>query len=284
MPASIERVTARDGTTLMARRWAPAGDHWATVLLVHGLAEHSGRYEHVGEQLAAAGLDVHAMDLRGFGASGGRRAWVDRWSQFHDDLEERIAAIRASSPAPVVLYGHSMGGLVCLGYVLDGRASPDLLVLSAPAIDASIPAWKRALARVLGRIAPRTMVSNDLDDEDLSSDPAVGAAYRADPLNIHRSTVGFGLRAFAEQQRVRRDLDRLSIPTLVVHGAEDRIVPAHVSRPLDDRPSVTRRVYPDVRHELHNEPLLGGGVIAEIVDWIRDQISRRGQGGRIGGN
>jgi len=275
MPASIERVTARDGTTLIARRWAPSGDHWASVLLVHGLAEHSGRYEHVGDHLAAAGLDVHAMDLRGFGASGGRRAWVDRWSQFHDDLAERIASIRASSTSPLVMYGHSMGGLVCLGYVLDGRAMPDLLVLSAPAIDASIPAWKRVLARVLGRVAPRTMVANGLDDAHLSSDPGVGIAYRADPLNVHTSTVGFGLRAFAEQQRVRRDLDRLSIPTFVIHGADDRIVPVRVSQVLDGRTSVTRRVYPDVRHELHNEPAAAGGVLDDVVDWIRDQISHR---------
>jgi alpha-beta hydrolase superfamily lysophospholipase len=168
-----------------------------------------------------------------------------------------------------------MGGLVCLGYVLDGRSLPDLLVLSAPAIDATIPAWKRALAAVLGRVAPRAMIANGLDDADLSSDPAVGDAYRADPLNVHRSTIGFGLRAFAEQERVRRSLDRLSIPTLVVHGADDRIVPVNASRPLEGRASVTRRLYPGVRHELHNEPAAGPGVIADVAAWIRDRVSRR---------
>ena len=87
--------TAADGTPILVRDWAAVGEPWAHVLLVHGLAEHSGRYEHVGGWLADAGLDVTGYDLRGFGASGGRRAWADAWGRHHDDLEERLAAIRA---------------------------------------------------------------------------------------------------------------------------------------------------------------------------------------------
>src|SRR6476660_4161191 len=127
------RATARDGTELVVRTWLPVGEPWAVVLLVHGLAEHSGRYEHVGQQLAAAGLDVDAYDQRGFGGSAGRRAFVDRWSQNHDDLEERLAAVRsAAGGRPVGLLGHSLGGLIALGYVLaePARPLPDLLGLT----------------------------------------------------------------------------------------------------------------------------------------------------------
>src|SRR6185436_11903249 len=96
--ARVDHVPTRDGTTLLIRHWpVRGGEPWATMLLVHGLAEHSGRYEHVGSQLAEAGIDTHAYDQRGFGASGGPRASVDRWSQLHDDLEERIAAVRSAS-------------------------------------------------------------------------------------------------------------------------------------------------------------------------------------------
>src|SRR5215211_3463309 len=78
----VEHVAARDGTTLLLRHWpVPSGEAWASLLLVHGLAEHTGRYEHVGAQLSAAGIDTHGFDLRGFGASGGARASIDRWSQ-----------------------------------------------------------------------------------------------------------------------------------------------------------------------------------------------------------
>src|SRR6266852_2376970 len=87
--STSERVSARDGTELLVRHWAPVGETWASVLLVHGVAEHCGRYEHVGGQLARAGLDVNGYDQRGFGASGGRPGWLDRWSRNHDDLEDR---------------------------------------------------------------------------------------------------------------------------------------------------------------------------------------------------
>src|SRR6266542_546322 len=151
--ARVEHVAARDGTTLLVRHWSvPTGEPWATMLIVHGLAEHSGRYEHVGAQVAGAGIDTHAFDQRGFGASGGPRASIDRWSQLHDDLEERLVALRSVAPArPLVLSGHSLGGLISLGYVLDGRAWPDLLVLSAPAMGATVPLWQRALVGSLRR-------------------------------------------------------------------------------------------------------------------------------------
>lgn len=274
-PARVDHVSARDGTSLLVRHWpVPAGEPWASLLLVHGLAEHSGRYEHVGTQLAAAGIDTHAFDLRGFGASGGPRASVDRWSQLHDDLEERLVAVRSIAPArPLVLFGHSLGALIALGYVLDGRARPDLLVLSAPAISADIPLWQRLLVSSLWRVAPGLQLSNRLDIETLSSDAEVRANYLADPLNQHKSTVRFAHAAFGEQRRVAASLDRLSMPTLVVHGGLDRLVPTVTSEALEGRPGVTRRVYPGLRHELHNEPA-GPRVVDEEIGWIRERVSR----------
>jgi len=272
--ARVDHIATRDGTSLLVRHWpVPAGEPWATMLLVHGLAEHSGRYEHVGAQLAEAGIDTHAFDQRGFGASGGPRASIDRWSQLHDDLEERIAAARTVGPArPLILFGHSLGGLISLGYVLDGRSRPDLLVLSAPAIGASVPVWQRLLVGVLRRVTPGLLLSNRLDTEVLSSDPAVRASYVADPLNQHKSTVRFAHAAFGEQRRVASSLDRLSIPTFVVHGADAKLVPTQTSGVLEGRPGVTRRVYPGTRHELHNEPVARQEV-DDIVGWIRDRVS-----------
>ena len=272
--ARVDHVAARDGTTLLVRHWpVPTGEPWATMLLVHGLAEHSGRYEHVGAQLAAAGVGTQAYDQRGFGASGGPRASIDRWSQYHDDLEERLVALRSIAPGrPVVLFGHSLGGLISLGYVLDGRARPDLLVLSAPAIGAKVPLWQRLLVGSLRRVAPGMLLANRLDTNDLSSDADVRERYVSDPLNQHRSTVRFAHAAFGEQRRVAAALDRLSLPTLVVHGGLDRLVPTETSAPLEGRPGVTRRVYPDTRHELHNEPV-GPSEVDDIVAWVRDRVS-----------
>ena len=271
----VQHVAARDGTPLLLRHWRVAtGEAWASMLLVHGLAEHCGRYQHVGAQFARAGLDVHGFDLRGFGGSGGARASVDRWSQLHDDLEERLVAVRSIDPRrPLVLLGHSMGGLIALGYVLDGRARPDLLVLSAPAISARIPLWQRALVATLRRVRPGLALGNRLDPDDLSCIATVGEDYVRDPLNHHKSTVRFAHAAFGEQRRVAASLDRLSIPTLVVHGADDQIVPTDASAPLEGLPGVTRKVYAGLRHELHNE-VQGPQVIREELDWIRDRVSR----------
>lgn len=273
--SQVDEVGARDGTAIRIRHWpVETGDPWASILLVHGLAEHSGRYEHVGAQLAAAGIDTYAFDLRGFGGSGGPRASVERWSQLHDDLEERLVAVRSFAPdRPLVLYGHSLGGLIALGYVLDGRARPDLLVLSAPAIGATVPAWQRALVSSLRRVAPGMQLSNRLRGEVLSRDPAVAVMYFADPLNQHKSTVRFAHAAFAEQRRVAAALDRLSIQTLVIHGGADRLVPTATSEALEGRPGVVRRVYPALRHESHNEPE-GPQVIGDIIGWVRERVSR----------
>jgi acylglycerol lipase len=273
VPSIVARHAAPDGTELATRHWpVSSGTPWARLLIVHGLAEHSGRYEHVGEHFASGGIETHAIDLRGFGASGGRRAWVERWSELHDDVEHRIATLRSHPPPlPFVLYGHSMGGLIALGYVLDARTRPDLLVLSAPAIAATIPAWQRALVAVMSRVAPGTRLANRLPEDVLSRDPRVWTDYIADPLNEHRSTAQFASRALAEQARVSAALRRLAIPTLVIHGGDDRLVPTATSEALDGLAGVTRRVYEGTRHELHND-LESDRVLDDVVAWIRTNV------------
>jgi acylglycerol lipase len=268
----------RDGTELRTYLW-PAAAPRAHLLLVHGIAEHAGRYPHVAARLAGAGITTHAYDQRGFGRSGGHRAYVDRWSQYHDDVEDRLSDVRAAAQGlPVVLYGHSMGGLIVLGYALADRPRPlpDLLVLSAPAIGASVPPWTRALAAVLSGTVPRFTVANTFPAGSLSSDPAVETAYRKDPLAVHRTTARLGACLFREQGRVQRALaDGAALPvaTYVVHGADDPIVPESASRSLDGRANVTRRVYNGLHHETHNEPS-GAAVVDETIAWITARLRR----------
>jgi len=266
-------MRARDGVELRTYEWPAVGAPRAHLLLVHGIAEHAGRYGHVGMQLANAGITAHAYDQRGFGRSGGHRAYVDRWSQFHDDVEDRLGEVRsAAGGLPVILYGHSMGGLIALGYALADppRPLPDLLVLSAPAIDAVVPTWKRRLADVLAGTMPRFAVANTFPKGGLSSDPAVETAYLADPLAVHRTTTRLGVSLFREQDRVKAVLARggtLPVATYVLHGTDDPIVPEWASRSLEGRANVTRRVYQGLHHETHNEPS-GASVIDDTIAWI----------------
>lgn len=274
MATLVATVSTSDGIALRTLRWPPTGSAWVELLLVHGLGEHAGRYDPVARQMADAGIGVSAYDHRGFGGSGGPRAYVRRWTQLHDDLEARMAAVRALAPdAPVVLYGHSMGGLIVLGYVLAERprALPDLLVLTSPGLDSTIAAWKQRAAPLLGAIAPRLRLPNGFRPGDLSRDPSVDQRVKDDPLCQSSSTARIGAEGFAEQRRVRAAVEAgrpLPIPTYVIHGSDDSIVPVDASAALERDPNVTRRVYPGLRHETHNEPE-GQAVVADTIAWIR---------------
>ena len=283
MPSIVSHATVADGTDLLVRHWPPdeveaggawAGQPWASMLLVHGLSEQSGRYEHVGDQFAAAGLDAWAYDQRGNGGSGGRRGDVEQWSQFHDDLAERLAAVRASAGSrPVVLYGHSMGGLVVAGYLMSDRPKPDLVVLGSPGLDSTIPGWKRTLARLLARVTPTLAIPNGIVGSTLSRDPTVGEKAAADPLNVKSSTARFSAAGLAEQVRVREGAPRgFGLPTMVLHGLDDGLVPCQASEAFEGAPGCERRTFPNLRHELHNEPE-GPEIIEGVIDWLRARVA-----------
>jgi alpha-beta hydrolase superfamily lysophospholipase len=253
----------------MVRDWMPEGNPRAIIVLVHGIAEHCGRYERTGSLLAGAGFHVRSFDLIGFGASGGLRGDIDEWSRYHDQIQRHVEWAR-DQDAPVVLMGHSMGGNLALGYVISGRPAPDLLVLFAPAL-AGGAAWQRAVAGLAARIAPTTAIPNSLNGEQLSRDPAVGEAYFADPLVFRKSTTRLGAALFEAMDELNESLGDLSVPTLVLHGGSDTIVPAESTAALGELPGVERRLYPGLRHEILNEPE-GPQIVAEIVDWIDARI------------
>ncbi len=257
-----------DGTDELVRRWPPVGEPWASVVLVHGLGEHSGRYERTGALLADAGLAVEAFDLVGFGGSGGRRADVESWDTYLDQVADHVEA----AERPVVLLGHSMGGLIALEYALTRRPRPDLLVLSAPGLGGG-KAWQRRLAPILAKVAPTATIPTKIEGSQLSRDPEVGAAYFADPLVLTVATARLGAELFAAVDRTLAAIDRLDLPTLVIHGGADTLVPPQTSLPLAGLPTVERRLYPKLRHEAFNEPE-GPKVVADVVAWIRSRLGR----------
>ena len=212
--AAAERIEsfelAPDGVALRTMRWQPAEPAWAALLLVHGVGEHAGRYDHVGRQMAAAGIDVHAFDLRGFGASSGPRAYVERWSLFHDDLQARLSDVRAVSHGlPVVLYGHSMGGLIVLGYVLATipRPLPDLMVLSCPGLDSTIAALEAGRRTDPGTHRPEAPGPERIQRRKPVARSGGGCAPRhrsARPAELHRSAGRRGLRRAGSRPRTAR--------------------------------------------------------------------------------
>ncbi|MDH4077163.1 MAG: lysophospholipase [Acidimicrobiia bacterium] len=278
---SEQLAGTRDGTTQLQRRWQPAtaaSDHGpqgagprAAVVLVHGIGEHSGRYDHVGRFLAQRGHDVLAFDSRGHGQSGGRRGHVDHFRLFLDDVEDHVLE-RRQLGLPVVLIGHSLGGLISATYVVERRPAPDLLVLSAPALKAQIPAWQRRLAPMLSRVWPTVFVPGGIDGALLSRDPEVQRAYLSDPLRVAGSTARLGQQIFATMETTAANLDRITLPTYVLHGSDDQLVPPAASQPFDGLSNVTYRRWAGLRHECFNEPDRAE-VLGEMAAWMEDQLA-----------
>jgi len=276
--SSEERtVRTRDGLALRRRDWPARGAH-GTIVIVHGLGEHAGRYEHVAARLNASGWTVVGYDQRGHGTSPGARGRLAAGDDLLADLAAVIDDIRRDSPRRLALLGHSLGGLVAARFVAGGLESPrppwqrdvDALVLSSPALDIGMTALKRALLATLERLAPNVGIGNGLDVDAISRDAAVVAAYRDDPL-VHDRIAPRLVRFLADAgPAVRALAPRWQVPTLLLYAGSDRlVVPAGsaafaVAAPAD---VVTARAFAPLFHEIFNEPERDE-VLAVLAAWL----------------
>lgn len=221
-----------------------------------------------------AGLVATSFDHRGFGASGGRRAYIDRWDDYLDDIEDRLAAGRADG-LPAAVFAHSLGGLLAADYLLADRPLPDFAVLSAPALGGGNTIL-RLLARVLDRARPTFAVRNPWDGRKIAREPWPPVVANPDPLGVDRTTGRLGHLLFGAMDRVQERLAArggFPIPTLVVHGGDDTLVPTASTAFLERFVTTERRVYPGVRHEPHHDPLDGERIVDEIVAWLRERMA-----------
>jgi alpha-beta hydrolase superfamily lysophospholipase len=250
------------------------------VVLVHGYAEHSGRYAHVADALVRAGWATFAFDQRGHGRSEGRRAVTDGLDLLLADVDRVVDdATSALGGQKPVLLGHSMGGGIAAAYAL--RGTPEggagqnkltALVLSAPALDvgSAIPGPQRLAAQAISAVAPAAGVTR-LPASAVSRDPAVVEAYERDPL-VHHGKVP--ARTAREMLRasdlVAAGASELRVPLLILHGSADQLVPVGASRSLArdaGSPDKTLKVYDGLYHEVFNEPEQDK-VLADLVGWM----------------
>jgi alpha-beta hydrolase superfamily lysophospholipase len=268
------RVPSSDGFSLYWRARVPESPR-AALLFVHGLAEHAGRYAHVLAHFATRGFASYALDYRGHGQSPGRRVHVDDFTEFADDVGAMQAMVASRHPGrPLVLVGHSQGGLIVLHHALRRPQGLAGIVLSSPLLGihpASRPGrMKRALARVVTRIAPRLLQKSAVDTDRLSRDPAVGTAYRRDPLVSRTVSLGWYAalhRAFAF---VRANAGTLALPALVVASPDDALSdPEATRRVLATFPPgrVEAEWYPGLYHELFNE-IEKERVFSRVERWL----------------
>jgi alpha-beta hydrolase superfamily lysophospholipase len=260
------------GVPIAHREWLPDGDARGSVVIVHGINEHGGRYAHVAHRLVRDGWLVAVIDHRGHGLSGGRRAAVERFDDWVGDLDTYVRRVLVGAPQPVFMLGHSLGGLIALVYALHHRDTLAGLVLSSPSVippKGVSPATLRT-GRVLSRVAANLpVVALRLDA--VSRDPAVVTAYRDDPLvhlgKVRARTGAEILDAIAE---VQRDIGELKVPVLSVQGTVDLLVDPGSARWVDEHTGSadhTLRIYDGLYHEVFNEPERDA-VLDDVAGWL----------------
>lgn len=259
--STLSTFTASDGDNLAVQDW-PLPDGVAlrgVVVLVHGLGEHAGRYDHLARRLNSWGFAVRGYDQYGHGESDGVRGALPTATRLLDDLADVIDSTRKrmQSGVPLIVLGHSMGGLVAARTVALGQAQVQGLVLSSPAFDPGLNTFRKFLLATLPRIAPNLTVGNGLDPDFISHDPQVVAAYKADP-RVHDRISSRLARFIADGgPQVIEHAPHWTVPTLLLYAGADKLVDPQGSRDFAaaaPQQVVSSHCFDDLFHEIFNEP------------------------------
>lgn len=275
---TLTTFVASDGDNVVIQDWPlePGVRLRGVVILVHGLGEHAGRYDHVARQLNAWGFAVRGYDQCGHGESGGLPGSLPTDTRLLDDLADIVDSTRArmDKHTPLIVLGHSMGGLVAGRFVSLGIRQVDALVMSSPALNPGLSAFQKLLVAVLPKLFPNLRVGNGLNASYISHDPAVVAAYQADKLVHDRisarlarfiATAGPATVALAPQWKV---------PTLLMYAGEDKLVQPQGSRDFAAAAPaalVTTHCFENLYHEIFNE-LDAAPVFATLRQWLDERF------------
>lgn len=273
--SNFSPLTAQDGINLVVVDWplskAPVR---GVVLIVHGLGEHAWRYDHVAERLNTWGFAVRAYDQFGHGESMGQRGALPSADRLLSDLAEVVdeSRFRMNDSTPLILLGHSMGGLVAARFVSMGLRKVQALVLSSPALDPGLNRFQKLLLAVLPRLAPDLRLGHGLNADYLSHDPAVVAAYKADPLVHDRISARLAVFIAENGPATIAAAPGWAVPTLLMFAGQDKLVNPRGSRSFAQAAPaavVTARCFEPLYHEIFNELApQREQVFTELKDWL----------------
>ena len=247
------------------------------IVLVHGLGEHMGRYQHVIQHLKDWGFAVRAYDQYGHGTASGKRGCLPSTDRLLDDLAlviddtRKQMATQDHANLPLILLGHSMGGLVAARFVSLNIRPVDALVLSSPALGAKLKAIDKLLLAVLPVIAPNLAVANGLNANKISHDPSVVKAYLADPLVHNKISPRLGKWIMDNGAATLASASTWRVPTLLMYAGQDKLVdPAasHVFTGLAPKTMLQSTCYENLYHEVFNE-VDSSPVFAELEAWLK---------------
>ena len=266
-----EKVTGPGGLGIFVRSWQPVGPARGVVVICHGVNSHSGYYQWTAERLTATGLAVYALDLHGRGQSDGERFYLDKISDYVHDVHAVVALAKSRHAGlPVVLLGHSAGGVISCVYTLEHQAELAGLICESFAFQVAAPDFALAVVKGLSHLAPHAHVLR-LKNEEFSRDAAVVDAMNHDPLIANEvqptKTVAELVRA---DERLRNEFPLITLPVLILHGTADKVTNPKGSQLFFDTAGSadkTLRLYEGHVHDLLND-FDRDKVMADILEWI----------------
>lgn len=269
------QIHAADGTTLHVSDYlVPAAELRGSVVVMHGLGEHSGRYRHVAKFFNERGLSVRCYDHRGHGRSQGARGDVINGDPMVQDAEIVIDDFAARFADPPLLFGHSMGGLFAARFALSGLSPLRGLILSSPALGLRLSGVDAALLRMFSATVPWLGVPSGLVSKFLSHDPKVVAAYKADPLVHGRVSARLLQSMLSSIEFCQSHAGSLSIPALIVAAGDDRLVDVEGAKRFFAQlpPKLAEmHIYQHLYHEIFNE-LNSSQPFADLSAWLETHL------------
>jgi len=271
-----EKIDSSKGARIFVRSWRPASPR-AVVVICHGVNSHGGQYLWTGEQLAASGFAVYALDLRGRGRSDGERFYVEDVADYVSDVAATVALAKSRHAGlPVFLLGHSAGGVVSSVYVLENPTALAGFICESFAFQVPAPGFALAAIKGLSHVAPRLAVLK-LKNEDFSRDPKAVEALNNDPLTAHEAQPAATVAALVRaDERLRVEFPHITMPLLIMHGTDDKATVCHGSEffyQTAGSSDKTLKLYEGHYHDLLND-IGKEAVLADITSWIGSRIGK----------
>ena len=246
------------------------------VVLLHGLGEHVGRYTPLIEAFKNKGIAFYGYDQRGHRLSNGKRGHVPSFQHLAEDFLRFLKLVSVhENNRPLFVFAHSLGGLVCLNYLIDyhqkGGVLPQGVILSNPIIKLALvpPAWKVKLATTVSKILPGLLFHNEVNLNDLSHDPKIAESFDQDPLCHQKISAGFYVEMLKAMERVKNNPGAILAPTLMLLGGQDRVIDPKESQEFFSNMKAQKslKLYPTFYHELVHE-IGKEKVFVDIDEWI----------------
>jgi alpha-beta hydrolase superfamily lysophospholipase len=269
--------TSNNQVKFYVQEWLPDGEIVASITLVHGIGEHSGRYQSMAEYYCSKGISILSYDQRGHGKTEGKRGHIRSYDIAADDIDHFLQENLLRHPnIPHFIYGHSLGGAMALYYCLTNKPDINGAVISAPGLapGTPFPPIIMFFAKILAKISPSFTMSNRLERKYLSRDPQVEQIYSNDPLVHDQVSASLGMDLITKGAWMVQNAASLEIPTLLMYGTDDHLVNLSSIREFikHAKPSLLVKEWDGFYHEIHNEPEKQQ-VYDYVINWIKSKLT-----------